>query len=209
MLELNVEKAISVLQAEGIIIYPTETFYGIGCKISSEKAISSIFQAKKRLLALPLPTIVSDLEQVYACTQLSKDMQNDVEELARLFWAGPLTLLLPAKKYISTLLTGGTGKIAVRLSSHPIAVALAKGIGEPIVSSSANISGKNPTARFEELDEELLKRVDGYINLAPKPKGGQASTIINVLGDKKIKILRSGAISSGELQEKGYSAVEV
>lgn len=209
MLELNVEKAISVLQAEGIIIYPTETFYGIGCKISSEKAISSIFQAKKRLLALPLPTIVSDLEQVYACTQLSKAMQNDVEELARLFWAGPLTLLLPAKKYISTLLTGGTGKIAVRLSSHPIAVALAKGIGEPIVSSSANISGKNPTARFEELDEELLKRVDGCINLAPKPKGGQASTIINVLGDKKIKILRNGAISLGELQEKGYSAVEI
>ncbi len=205
MLELNdVEKAISVLQDEGIIIYPTETFYGIGCKISSEKAISSIFQAKKRLLALPLPTIVSDLEQVCACTQLSKAMQSDVEELAHLFWAGPLTLLLPAKKYISTLLTGGTGKIAVRLSSHPIAVALAKGIGEPIVSSSANISGKNPTACFEELDDELLKRVDGYINSAPKPKGGQASTIIDVLGDKKIKILRSGAISLEQLQEKGY-----
>lgn len=98
MFELSLEKAISVLNDEGIIIYPTETFYGIGCKISSEKAISSIFQAKKRLLALPLPTIVSDLEQVYTCTQISKTMQNDVEDLAKAFWAGPLTLLLPAKK---------------------------------------------------------------------------------------------------------------
>lgn len=208
MLELNLEKAISALNDEGIIIYPTETFYGIGCKISSEKAISSIFQAKRRLLALPLPTIVSDLGQVCACTQLSKAMQNDVEELAKLFWAGPLTLLLPAKKYVSALLTGGTGKIAVRLSSHPIAVALAKGIGEPIVSSSANISGKQPTACFEELDKELTKRVSGYINAAPKPKGGQASTIIDVLGDKKIKILRNGAISLEQLTEKGYALAE-
>lgn len=208
MLELNLEKAISVLKDEGIIIYPTETFYGIGCKISSEKAISSIFQAKKRLLALPLPTIVSDLEQVYACTQVSKAMQEDVEELAKLFWAGPLTLLLPAKKNVSALLTGGTGKIAVRLSSHPAAVALARGVGEPIVSSSANISGKQPAACFEELDEELTKRVNGYINLAPKPKGGQASTIIDVLGDKKIKILRDGAVSLEQLKEKGYQLAE-
>lgn len=208
MLELNLEKAISVLKDEGIIIYPTETFYGIGCKISSEKAISSIFQAKKRLLALPLPTIVSDLEQVYACTQVSKAMQEDVEELAKLFWAGPLTLLLPAKKNVSALLTGGTGKIAVRLSSHPAAVALAKGVGEPIVSSSANISGKQPAACFEELDEELTKRVNGYINLAPKPKGGQASTIIDVLGDKNIKILRDGAVSLEQLKEKGYQLAE-
>lgn len=207
MLELSLEKAISVLKDEGIIIYPTETFYGIGCKISSEKAISSIFQAKKRLLALPLPTIVSDLEQVYTCTQLTKAM-HDVEDLAKAFWAGPLTLLVPARKNVSALLTGGTGKIAVRLSSHPVAVALAKGIGEPIVSSSANISGKNPTACFQELDEELLKRVNGCVNLAPKPKGGQASTIIDVLGDKKIKILRNGAISLEQLTEKGYELAE-
>lgn len=209
MRELSLEKAISVLNDEGIIIYPTETFYGIGCKISSEKAISSIFQAKKRLLALPLPTIVSDLEQVFTCTQLSKAMQNDVEDLAKAFWAGPLTLLLPARKNVSALLTGGTGKIAVRLSSHPVAVALAKGIGEPIVSSSANISGKNPTACFQELDEELLKRVNGCVNLAPQPKGGHASTIIDVRGDKKIKVLRSGAISLEQLTEKGYMSAEI
>ncbi len=208
MLELSLEKAISVLNDGGIIIYPTETFYGIGCKISSEKAISSVFQAKKRLLALPLPTIVSDLEQVFTCTQLSKAMQNDVEDLAKAFWAGPLTLLLPARKNVSTLLTGGTGKIAVRLSSHPVAVALAKGIGEPIVSSSANISGKNPTACFQELDEELLQRVNGCVNLSPKPKGGQASTIIDVLGSKQIKILRNGAISLEQLTEKGYALAE-
>lgn len=111
MLELGLEKAVSVLNAEGIIIYPTETFYGIGCKISSEKAISSIFQAKKRLLALPLPTIVSNLEQVYAFTQLSSAVRSDVEELAKLFWAGPLTLILPAKKKCFSL--------AYRRNGHP------------------------------------------------------------------------------------------
>ena len=203
MLELGLEKAVSVLNAEGIIIYPTETFYGIGCKISSEKAISSIFQAKKRLLALPLPTIVSNLEQVYAFTQLSSAVRSDVEELAKLFWAGPLTLILPAKKNVSALLTGGTGTLAVRLSSHPVA----EGVGEPIVSSSANISGKEPVSDFSALDEELLKRVNGYVNLPPKPQGGFASTIISVQGDKKIKILRHGAVSLEQLSEQGYRAI--
>ena len=207
MLELGLEKAVSVLNAEGIIIYPTETFYGIGCKISSEKAISSIFQAKKRLLALPMHTIVSNLEQVYAFTQLSSTVRSDVEELAKLFWAGPLTLILPAKKNVSALLTGGTGTLAVRLSSHPAAVALAEGVGEPIVSSSANISGKEPVSDFSALDEELLKRVNGYVNLPPKPQGGFASTIISVQGDKKIKILRHGAVSLEQLSEQGYRAI--
>lgn len=207
MRELSLESAVSVLREDGILIYPTETFYGIGCKISSDKAISSVFQVKKRLLALPLPAIASDLEQVFACTNLSASLVKDVEELAVQFWPGPLTFILPARKNISPLLTGGTNAIALRLSSHPIAVSLARGVGEPIVSSSANISGKPPVSDFKALDEELLLHVDGYVDLPPAPMGGQASTLIELKGDKIVKILREGAVSSQSIREYGFAVL--
>lgn len=207
MRELGLDDAVSVLKEEGTLIYPTETFYGIGCKISSEKAISSVFQVKKRLLALPLPAIVSDLEQVFSCTQLSESLILDVEELALKFWPGPLTFVLPARKSVSALLTGGTNQIALRFSSHPVAAALAKGVGEPIVSSSANISGKAPASEFRELDKDLLNRVSGYVDLPPKPLGGLASTLVEFKGDKIVKVLREGAVSSAEIKECGFAVI--
>lgn len=207
MQNLSLESAVSVLKNEGILIYPTETFYGIGCRISSEKAISSVFQIKKRLLALPLPAIVSDLEQVFACTQLSASLVRDVEDLAVQFWPGPLTFILPARKSVSPLLTGGTNAIALRLSSHPVAAALAKAVGEPIVSSSANISGKAPVSDFKELDAELLSHADGYVDLPPSPMGGAASTLIELKGDKIVKVLREGAVSSDSIKEYGFAVL--
>lgn len=207
MRELSLESAVTVLREDGILIYPTETFYGIGCKISSDKAISSVFQIKKRLLALPLPAIVSDLEQVFACTSLSASLVKDVEALAVRFWPGPLTFILPARKNVSPLLTGGTNAIALRLSSHPVAAALAKGVGEPIVSSSANISGKPPVSEFKALDEELLAHTDGFVDLAPAPMGGLASTLIELKGDKTVKVLREGAISSQSIKDYGFAVL--
>lgn len=208
MRELCLEDAVSVLREEGTLIYPTETFYGIGCRISSDKAISSVFQVKKRLLALPLPTIASDLEQVFSCTQLSSSLIKDVEDMAVLFWPGPLTFVLPARKSVSPLLTGGTGDIALRLSSHPVAAALAKGAGEPIVSSSANISGKLPASDFQELDKDLLSHVSGYVDLPPKPLGGLASTLVELKGGRTVKVLREGAISSNQIRECGFSVLQ-
>lgn len=208
MQELTLESAIDVLKHDGVIVYPTETFYGIGCRISSEKAISSVFQIKKRLFALPLPTIVSGLEQVFACTSLSPELLKDTEELAEKFWPGPLTLVLPAKKSVSPLLTGGTGHIAVRLSSHPVAAALAEGAGEPLVSSSANISGQSPGTDLSELDKTLLSQADGYLKLGPAPQGGAASTLVELKGRRQLKVLREGAVPVQDLINFNFTVIK-
>ncbi len=196
MIELNLENAIDILKKDGIILYPTETFFGIGCKMSSETAILNIFKIKKRLLAMPLPTITSDLDQVFQFAMIEDTIKNDVIDLASLFWPGPLTFILPARTFVPDILTGGTKNIAIRQSSHPIAIALADGIKEPVISSSANISGGEPVTTIHKMNKDILQKVNGYIDSDIVPQGGLASTIISFAGNRTIKILREGVIPS-------------
>lgn len=204
MIELNLENAIDILKKNGVILYPTETFFGIGCRIGSESAILDIFKIKKRLLAMPLPTIASHLEQVFQFALINDIIKNDVIDLANLFWPGPLTFILPARSFVSDILTGGTKTIAIRQSSHPIAIALANGVNEPIVSSSANISGGTPVTEISAMHKDIMQYVAGYIDSAVKPQGGLASTIISFLGNKNLRILREGAINASAFLENNF-----
>lgn len=207
MIELNLENAIDVLKKDGIILYPTETFFGIGCKMSSETGILNIFKIKKRLLAMPLPTITAHLEQVFQFAVINDTIKNDVIDLANLFWPGPLTFILPARAFVPDILTGGTKTIAIRQSSHPIAIALAKAVNEPIISSSANISGGEPVISIKDMNKDILQHVNGYIDSDIVPKGGLASTIISFAGNKEIKVLREGAIHSSEFLTNNYTII--
>ena len=129
------------LKSGGLLLYPTETFFGIGCRVSDDDAIARVFQVKRRLFAMPLPVILADAGQLPLVAQVAPALAEDVARLERAFWPGPLSLILPARMHISPLLTGGTGNIAVRVSPHPVPCELATLVGEPIVASSANISG--------------------------------------------------------------------
>ncbi len=201
----DINQAIDILNSDGLIVYPTETFFALGCKLSSEISISKIFKTKKRLLAMPLPVIIADFEQINSVTNLSSSLHDDIKELSKHFWPGPLSLVLPARVTVSPLLTGGTGKIALRQSSHPVAVALAKQSGVPLVSSSANISGVQPVTKISEMDQDFLKSIDAILDLKPEPSGGLASTIIEPLGNKSFSILREGAIDYSKIIELGFS----
>lgn len=203
----NMQEAVALLKAGELLIYPTETFFGIGCDISNDKAVSRVFQAKHRLLAMPLPIIVGSMDDLGKVAQLNKLVEKDVELLAELFWPGALTLILPARRQISPLLTGGTNTIAVRVSSHPVARALAEAVG-PLVSSSANISGRPAARKLEDLDEELVTFVGSVLNLPPEPGGGEPSTLVKPLGKFSLKMLREGAFSMQDIENKGFSFVE-
>lgn len=213
---LNMEQSISHLNEGKPLIYPTETFFALGCKVTAEKAISEIFQLKKRIFAMPLPVIIHDISQLSFITQQNKLIEKDLETLQEYFWPGPLSILLPAKNYLSPLLTGGTGKVAVRMSSHPVAQQLAKLCGEPIISSSANISGEPPSTCLENIDTKLLDMVAVYAMYAmyamyndePKPSGGLPSTIIEPLGNKELLLYRVGATNKEQLQSKGFTVKE-
>lgn len=200
----DIQDAINILNKGGIIIYPTETFFGIGCVVHDEAAIARIFQIKQRLFALPLPLLIAHADQLASVAAPNPKTEDDVALLQKLFWPGPLSLILPARLSLSPLLTGGTGNVAVRVSSHPVAAALSAGANAALVSSSANISGKAPAMLPKDLDEELLLQVDALVNMPPLPGGGEPSTLVEPLGQRQLKILRHGAVSSNMLEQAGF-----
>ncbi|MBO4318801.1 MAG: threonylcarbamoyl-AMP synthase [Mailhella sp.] len=204
MAQVTLSDAASILKNDGLVIYPTETFFGIGCRVSSENAIAGVFRVKKRLLAMPLPVIISDASQLEMITSIADPVAADVAALAERFWPGPLSIMLRAKRSVSPLLTGGTGKIVVRISSHPAARSLCAAVGEPIVSSSANISGRPARTDWTQIDKELLDSVGAVFNEGPAPSGGLPSTIIEPSGSAYLHIHRLGAVGAADLVKAGF-----
>ena len=203
--------AAACMALGGLAVYPTETFYGLGCRADSESAVLRVFEAKRRKADMPLPVILGSAEQLELVAAPPPDMADDLSALAA-FWPGPFTLLLPARSGLPEALTGGTGRIALRVSSHPAARALAEACGFPIVSSSANISGRAPVTKARELDPELLASLrpgfDGVLappQPNPDPGGGLPSTIAEPLGSRRLLVRREGALSLQLLEEAGFS----
>jgi len=205
---LTLQEATARLKEGGFLIYPTETFFGVGCTISHDQAIARIFQIKRRLFAMPLPVILADAGQMSQVAHLPPDLSEDVEKLIAAFWPGPLSLILPARMHLSPLLTGGTGNIAVRVSPHPVPTELARLTGEPLVASSANISGQPAVTSVCELDPALLTAVDAVVDVPPAPAGGLPSTLLRPLGNGQVRVLRTGAVGVDQLQASGFTVQE-
>ena len=195
----------------GLAVYPTETFFGIGCRADRGDAVLRVFEAKRRKADMPLPVILGSAEQLELVAAPGPSLASDLGELAA-FWPGPFTLLLPVRSGLPEALTGGTGRIALRVSSHPAARSLATACGFPIVSSSANISGRPPVTQAYELDPELIAflrpGLDGVLAPpppSPVPGGGLASTIVEPLGSRRLLVRREGALPLSQLADSGFT----
>lgn len=205
MRQISMQEAAARLKSGGLLLYPTETFFGIGCRVSDDGAIARVFQVKRRLFAMPLPVILTDAGQLSLVAQVPPDLEEDVSCLARSFWPGPLAFILPARMHISPLLTGGTGNIAVRVSPHPVPRELAALVGEPIVASSANISGHPAVTRAEALDAGLVQAVGAVLDTGPAPAGGAPSTLVEPLGGGRLRLRRPGAVGDAALRAAGFT----
>ena len=115
------------------VIFPTETFFALGSRALDADATARVYRAKHRSTVRPLPLILGDWEQL----DMIAKVHDELMPLLKRFWPGPLSVIFPARLRVPDILTGGTGRVAVRLSSHPVARALAQAVGEPITSSSA------------------------------------------------------------------------
>ena len=115
-----IEKAVSVLMHDGLVVYPTETVYGLGADAFSDEAILKVYEAKKRPLAMPVSIAVSDFDMLYAVARVEPDM----EAFLATFLPGPVTVVLPARKTVPAILTGGTGLIGIRMPAHDLALRL-------------------------------------------------------------------------------------
>lgn len=192
--EQRLREAAAFLREGKSVAFPTETFYALGVAAFQERAIQHVFSIKGRTFDQPLPLIIrgeSMLEEIAA------RVPEVARTLMRLFWPGPLTLIVEASAKIPPLLTASTGTVAVRDSSHPLARLLVKIAGMPVTSTSANVSGDPSCASAEAVQAQLGDRIDLIIDGGPTP-GGLPSTMVD-LTVAPPRIIREGAVSTSRL----------
>lgn len=183
------ERAVKILNKGGIVAFPTETFYGLGVKFNIEESLRRLYELKRRPEDKPMPLIIGS--RVFL-SMIAASVEEIAEPLMDKFWPGPLTLILKAKKGLSSYLTANTGSIAVRIPGESAALYLAREAGFPITATSANPSGMPPAEDADAVIRYFGEEVDMVID-GGRTAGGLPSTIADVT-EKKIKIVREGAV---------------
>jgi L-threonylcarbamoyladenylate synthase len=189
----GIDEARDVLLSGGVVAFPTESFYGLAVNPMDEEAIDRLFRVKEREPDQPILLLIPSL---ISLDLYAAEIPETARTLIKRFWPGGLTLLFKAMPWVSLKLTAGTGKIGLRLSSHPLATALAGSINSPITGTSANISG-HPACRTAIEVYDYFK--EGVLILdAGETGGGWGSTILDVSVIPP-RIVREGMITSEEL----------
>jgi len=192
--EAAIRQAARLIRNGTVVAFPTETFYGLAALATDHRAIAKLFLLKRRAIQKSLSILLANLDEL---DKWIETITSDARHLAASFWPGPLTLVFAAGKKLPTNLTAGTGKIAVRISSHPVAQALVEAVGAPITATSANRSGSPSCRSCEEVLSQLGSDLEAILDAGLTP-GGKASTIADVT-TRPPKILRIGAIAAQEV----------
>jgi len=157
-MERELEKAVEVLESGGVVVYPTETVYGLGADAFSERAVRRVFELKGRDFKKPISVAVSSFEMLESVAIVES---AEVEEILNALLPGPVTVLLPRRAVLPEILTGGSPLVGVRMPEHEIALRLITAFGRPLTATSANISGKKPPASFEDVEIEADFKLNG------------------------------------------------
>ena len=185
-----ISESLDVLKKGGVIAYPTESFYALGVAATDENAVKKLFALKKRPADKALPLIVGDRYMLITCIH---EIPLEAEDLIKRFWPGPLTLIFKAKEHIPKLLTGNTGKVAIRIPGESAALHLVRELKLPITATSANPSSMPPADSADKVIDYYEDKIDLIID-AGKSAGGKPSTIIDVTVSPP-KVLREGSVS--------------
>ena len=224
---MELAAAARFLRNCGVLVFPTETFYGLGCLAANAEAVARVYQLKHRPVHKPLPLLAAHAAQVDAVAELAAMPQGRLA-----LWPGPLTVRLPARSCLPQALVNGQGLAAVRVTPPPLAAQLAEQAGGALTASSANLSGGASVCSPDELDPALLEalqrmaqsmpcpagcaaqaaKAEVPLPLAlggPLPAGGLPSTVVEPLnggdgGAGRLRIVRAGAVSAAALEAAGF-----
>ena len=158
--------ALAALAAGEAIVYPTETFYALGVDALSVPALDRLFAIKGREPGKPVALIAADTAMAFA---VAREVPAEARVLAQAFWPGPLTLVLPARAEIPAPLVGADGGVGVRVSSHPIARALAAGLRSPLTATSANLAGEPPASEIEMARRAFPGTIKVFVDVERSP----------------------------------------
>jgi len=197
-----VQQVQLVLQRGGVVGIPTETFYGLGVNPFDPAALERLCAVKRRAEGTSILVLVSSVRELASFAEYVPPAASILMEA---FWPGPLTILLPARASVPSAVTGGTGRVGIRLSSCEPLRALLERVG-PLTGTSANRTGAAPAHTAYEVQDALGEDVDVIIDTGPTP-GGMPSTVVEA--DDSLRVVREGVIPRGvieaALRARGFS----
>ena len=186
-LKEDIRRAVAVLRDGGVILYPTDTIWGLGCDASNPEAVAKIYELKRRNSSKSMISLVDSIEAlekiVPDLTEAVKSLLNESRE--------PLTVIYPDPDGIAENLKAENGSAAMRITHEKFSNLLCKTFGGPVVSTSANYSGEPFPSRFEEIDERLRESVDYVVSFAREKNERQSpSRIVKIEKDGEITVIR-------------------
>ncbi|HEU0136217.1 MAG TPA: L-threonylcarbamoyladenylate synthase [Flavobacterium sp.] len=182
----EVHKAFEMIQNGGIILYPTDTVWGIGCDATNADAVAKIYKLKQR----------AETQSMIVLMNGEKMMYNVFKEIPEAAWQimdlseKPTTLILDNPRNVAPNLIAPDKSLGIRIVKEPFCFKLLERMKKPLVSTSANISGQPTPASFKEISPEIIKGVDYVVNLNRDKVAGRPSTIIKLTNDSQVKIIR-------------------
>ena len=198
----DIQKAAEVIKNGGLVLFPTETVYGIGADGLNERAVKKIFEAKGRAQDNPLILHVASIDMV---EEIAKDITDLEYKLMDAFWPGPFTIVLNKKDIVPSVVSAGLKTVAVRMPASEIARNLIVNAKTPIAAPSANISGRPSGTGLADIYDELADKMD-YIIDGGRCEVGIESTVVKVEG-KNVRILRPGKITKEQIEEIAGSVI--
>lgn len=190
-----ISKAGNIILKNGVVIFPTRCLYGIGAPALNEAAVKKVFSIKRRPLDNPILVLIPGPDFL---EDLVTHIPESAEKLMNAFWPGGLTLVFQARSDIPGPLTAGSGKLGIRIPSHPVARDLVKRVNIPITGTSANLSGRSGCSRIEDLDPDILRSSDLVLD-AGQLMGGVGSTVVDVTLSPA-RVVREGTISARDIR---------
>lgn len=186
----KIKKAIEILTHGGIVIFPTDTAFGIGCRIDNEYAIKKLFKIRKRSESKAVPVLFDSIDMI---REYVDKIPQDAEGLMKKYWPGALTIILRCNRVkVPSLVRGGGENLGIRIPDNKIIRTIISEVGSPILAPSANFSGDKTPYKFEDLDKELVDLVD-FVVSGDTNNERLASTVIDC-SVKPWKIVRQGSV---------------
>jgi tRNA threonylcarbamoyl adenosine modification protein (Sua5/YciO/YrdC/YwlC family) len=186
--------AATVLRDGGIVVFPTETVYGIGASSASNFGPQEIIDIKARPKNKPLPWLVEDDD---ALDVYGVDVPEYAHLVARKFWPGAVTIVVKAASMVAPEFRDDRGTVALRCPDHEVVMELIQASGGPIITTSANTSGKPPAGSFDELEERIIAHADLTLD-GGETRHGVASTVVDCTGPEPV-VTREGAVSADDV----------
>ncbi|MBF6608208.1 MAG: threonylcarbamoyl-AMP synthase [Flavobacterium sp.] len=182
----EIHKAYEIIQAGGIILYPTDTVWGIGCDATNADAVAKIYALKKRSETQSMIVLMNGEKMIYNVFKEIPETAWQIMDLSE----KPTTLILDNPRNVAPNLVSADKSLGMRLVKEPFCFKLMERMKKPLVSTSANISGQPTPMSFKEISPEIIKGVDYVVNLYRDKVGGKPSTIIKLTNDSQVRIIR-------------------